>query len=389
MAKKERSTLKSFFKTGNVPSQAHYEHLIDSNLNLSATEQQTISSDLVINGAVDINNTLEVFSIDTGLGAFEVGQNTRTSDNVTFSSIFASGSNGHITASGNISASGKLRGNELFINDLSLARNTIGTTFLGNQNQSTTINGTSISLGSITNSIPVTVHNSITASGNISSSATLIANEANIIGNITASGAISASGNLLGNNLDLSGKITTTEITSSGDIRIGFNQNILGRQNSVTGTTVSLIRNVGVTLTQFGSFDANLVTLAGDVLLIDSEEGNIQFAKNSTQKLKFTLNDSDVRIESDHPIEIQSADDITLDAGGNNIYLRDGSSNPTIEFNTNTGLISGSSLKIDGSQVDFTGLPTSDPSSAGRLFTQTATQLGGSGTTKVICVSAG
>lgn len=375
MAKKERSTLKSFFKTGNVPSQAHYEHLIDSNLNLSATEQQTISSDLVINGAVDINNTLEVFSIDTGLGAFEVGQNTRTSDNVTFSSIFASGSNGHITASNNISASGTITTNNL----------TVHATMLSNRIDRVDNEKIGVQFGDGVN----VVGGHITASNNISSSVTLIANEANIIGNITASGAISASGNLLGNNLDLSGKITTTEITSSGDIRIGFNQNILGRQNSVTGTTVSLIRNVGVTLTQFGSFDANLVTLAGDVLLIDSEEGNIQFAKNSTQKLKFTLNDSDVRIESDHPIEIQSADDITLDAGGNNIYLRDGSSNPTIEFNTNTGLISGSSLKIDGSQVDFTGLPTSDPSSAGRLFTQTATQLGGSGTTKVICVSAG
>ena len=32
-------------------------------------------------------------------------------------------------------------------------------------------------------------------------------------------------------------------------------------------------------------------------------------------------------------------------------------------------------------------LPTSDPSVAGRLFTQTATELGGSGTEKVICVS--
>lgn len=32
-------------------------------------------------------------------------------------------------------------------------------------------------------------------------------------------------------------------------------------------------------------------------------------------------------------------------------------------------------------------LPTSDPSVSGQLFTQTATQLGGSGTTKVLCVS--
>lgn len=38
-------------------------------------------------------------------------------------------------------------------------------------------------------------------------------------------------------------------------------------------------------------------------------------------------------------------------------------------------------------QMFIEDLPTSDPGIAGRLFTQTATQLGGSGTTKVICVS--
>ena len=30
MAKKERSTLKSYFRTGNIPNQSQYEDLIDS-----------------------------------------------------------------------------------------------------------------------------------------------------------------------------------------------------------------------------------------------------------------------------------------------------------------------------------------------------------------------
>ena len=38
-------------------------------------------------------------------------------------------------------------------------------------------------------------------------------------------------------------------------------------------------------------------------------------------------------------------------------------------------------------QVVIAGLPSSDPSYSGALFTQTATQLGGSGTTKVVCIS--
>ena len=38
---------------------------------------------------------------------------------------------------------------------------------------------------------------------------------------------------------------------------------------------------------------------------------------------------------------------------------------------------------------DGGALPTSDPEVAGQVFTQTAAQLGGTGTTKVICISAG
>lgn len=52
----------------------------------------------------------------------------------------------------------------------------------------------------------------------------------------------------------------------------------------------------------------------------------------------------------------------------------------------------GTDLHIDAQLVGsgniiLDNLPTSDPSTTGALFTQTATQLGGSGTTKVLCVS--
>ena len=43
-------------------------------------------------------------------------------------------------------------------------------------------------------------------------------------------------------------------------------------------------------------------------------------------------------------------------------------------------------LEIAGTTT-LESLPTTDPASTGRLFTQTAAELGGSGTTKVLCVS--
>ena len=63
-----------------------------------------------------------------------------------------------------------------------------------------------------------------------------------------------------------------------------------------------------------------------------------------------------------------------IEQKGNNIYFKDNAVQK-IEFNTNSGLISSSgniiaeNLKIDGSQIDFTNLPTSAGGlPAGRLY---------------------
>ena len=75
MAKQNRTTLKGYFETGDIPSQAQYADLIDSNLNLAETGIQ------IIPGTVS-------------------------------SSIFESSNNiivgTNITASGNISSSGHI-----------------------------------------------------------------------------------------------------------------------------------------------------------------------------------------------------------------------------------------------------------------------------------------
>ena len=75
MAKQNRTTLKGYFETGDIPSQAQYADLIDSQLNLAETGIQTAAGGLTVDGNLSSSNII---------------------------------SSNHITASGNISASGDL-----------------------------------------------------------------------------------------------------------------------------------------------------------------------------------------------------------------------------------------------------------------------------------------
>ena len=207
MAKQTRPTLKGYFETGDIPSQAQYTDLIDSNLNLSE------------------NNT------------------------------------GDIQLTGNL-----------------------------------------------------------TASGDISSSATLIANEANIVGNITASGNISASGTILAN------KIESDQLVSHiGDANTGL---------QFADDTV-IIEGNDVIAARFSSTAVNLNkdisnTLGTDVVINDSLKVN--------QELNVLSH---------------------VTASGN--------------ISSSIGTGSFGSLVVDGSSVDFSGLPTSDPGVAGRLYNDSGT----------------
>ena len=297
MAKKERSTLKSYFRTGNIPNQSQYEDLIDSNLNLSDTEEQTISSDLVINGAVDINNTLEVNSIDTGFGAFEVGQDTRTTDSVTFSGIFSSGSEGNITASGAISASGQVSADNLFLREGSF--------------DIQTGNGYTFNPSSGTGTIDFTVGTTpqtITASDKLKLASDT--NAVEIKGHITASISsitktnISASGDIHGNNLRLNGDVSNAAILIN-------DLNVLRNITSIVGV----------------GNQNNQLLLSGtsiDIGLLTTEIGLIG------------------PVTASSPISCSAK--ITADT-----------------------------LQINGSEVDFTNLPTSDPGVSGRLYNDSGT----------------
>ena len=146
MAKQNRTTLKGYFETGDIPSQAQYADLIDSNFNLSETGIQ------IVVGTVS-SSVLE------------------SSNNIVAKT--------HITASGNISASGTINTQILEVNDLTNGRVTLSSTNgrLADDSDLTFSNQT-LTVTKIANID--TTH--ITASGDISSSGTITGNS--IVGTI-------------------------------------------------------------------------------------------------------------------------------------------------------------------------------------------------------------
>ena len=309
MAQKTNIQLQQFFQTGDIPSQQNYFDLLDSYINL-----------------IDETNTASTFKLmdnenrgilQTPVGRLILGDALLPIDlqsNVTASGYITAG---NITASGDISSSGTLFGGGLNINGTTTFNDgditnvgTIDVDFvradtsildfinLGTNNITTVINGTNtfivkpkiIEIGTS----GVNAH--VTASGNISASGTVFANEFNIAN-------ISSSATIVGTNF----------ATNPTDGKYIFDG--IGGQDYIKGT-------------------------AGT---------NIEIATNNVSRVIVT--------------------------------------NAT-SFITNNLDVTGN-FKAGGSNISLEDLPTSDPSSAGRLFTQTAAQLGGSGTTRVICVSEG
>ena len=167
----------------------------------------------------------------------------------------------HMTASGNISASGELQSQ--------LLRLTAGAdNYVRYENNSVAIKSTDTSISLIGN---------VTASENISASGTIIASEANIKGNITASGVIDAG-------------------TSA---RIGFGGYLLGRGNSLGTSNVAYIQNGGTITTRWGDtsvpniWQGEKQTFTSETLYsFKSEDGIMRFtsdATNGSQGINFDV----------------------------------------------------------------------------------------------------
>ena len=377
MAKQNRSKLKTHFQTGDVPNQSEYSHLIDSQLNLEDVEIQTIKGGIDCDGGVTGSGVLKGSGLHVTSQASELGgtlavtgTTSLNSDTLIQSNLNVSASNGHITASGNISSSGTITAN----------------VYVG------------LPSGIISSSQHV--FTSITASGNISSSGHISASEfvgkisaSNIVQpftDITLTGNISASGTISASGLFVNGAGTASfGIPGQGHVEIRENE-ILGFETDDPtrfGYQLITTNQVGIIRLYNGN---NLITRV-------SMGGNSDAIFNSTG-----INSAGMHIGSNTTGQRMGGSSTAVGPSVNDGFHRKlnvfGGIMTTGSFNHDGGgritlhdghITASGNLQVHGAQVDFTNLPTSDPSLSGRLFTQTATELGGSGTTKVICVSAG
>ena len=167
MATKSRTTLKTYFNTGDIPTQDNYVDLIDSQLNLEDTTIQIINSPFSSSGYISTKTDVTSSGV-SGSGNLSMTGNAYIGGDIT--------SSGHISASGIIYAA--------------------------------TVTADSYS--------DIYINGHVTASGNISSSGDLIAS------NITSSGTISSSGAITA--ASLTGVLQTAaqpEITEIGTIGTG------------------------------------------------------------------------------------------------------------------------------------------------------------------------
>ena len=164
MAKRTRNTLKGYFETGDIPSQAQYHDLIDSNLNLleNNTGDIQLTGNITASGAISASGTIRGTSISFEPGMFirnDAAPLSTGAGNIFFSDGIQV--SGNVTASGNITAS-RIEGNDIFSKNTRAAQFDGQQLLLGDTSQNTSIVGQKIFL-----SAPVTASGDITASGNI------------------------------------------------------------------------------------------------------------------------------------------------------------------------------------------------------------------------------
>jgi len=201
MSAETRSTLKSYFNTGDNPTEAEFIDLIDSGLNLTdggtvagATTFSTglnCNSHITASGNISASGTIFASRFESAGASNEV---ISFNDNLNVT--------GNITASGNISASGKLIGGGLNINGTTTFNDgnitNVGSITLDGINDDATSGDTNIALTGTTLNIEVGGENFLDTTGTTAKFST----------NITSSGNISSSGTITSNNLEINGTLT-------------------------------------------------------------------------------------------------------------------------------------------------------------------------------------
>lgn len=197
-----------------------------------------------------------------------------------------------------------------------------------------------------------------------------------LTGPITATGTQTTTGQLNVDNLRLDGN--TLSATSGG-----ITLSPASGQNVAVGGT-----NVKLTATEANFTLMEATTVRTDTLSTDTSNADLTIGTQGTGNI---VVDAGI-IARTGDLELDVSGNLYLDADGGTMFLQDGSAGTFGQFiragSNDLTIASGSTqaliftganaafqghLSVSGAQVDFTNLPTSDPSVAGRLWNDSGT----------------
>ena len=206
MTQFNKTVIKSFFEKGKQPTQAQFASLIESNINLQESTTQTASGSVA---------TLQYLSSSQGVSAPVVNANALANSTVISKTT--------VVNDNHISILYPTKGNDIEISD--------GMTFeIGEDaeahlpcNPMTDIETDGI--GNISYVVDITASGNISASGTVfadnfsstggDTSGITFVDNTNITGDITASGNISASGNIFGDDITASDLVTAAKVSAT------------------------------------------------------------------------------------------------------------------------------------------------------------------------------
>ena len=251
MAKQTRDTLKSFYQTGDVPTESNYADLIDSNLNLSENN----TGDIQLTGNITASGNVSASGTTHTLGSTLVGD----------SGISASNASGTHILGGDLTIGDDLTVNDdlIVIDDILIGGNGTEDTVLQRGASGELIVGSDFSLlGDNAGNTSILGLNHITASSDeIKIEAT--SNILNLVGNVTASNNISSSGIIFGRTGSFdsytnanfgNSSITASAVSASGTIT----------SNIITPTTITNVNTTHVTASGQISASGN-ISATGDL----------------------------------------------------------------------------------------------------------------------------
>ena len=425
-----KNTLKGYFETGDIPNQSQYQELIDSNLNLNETGTQilvgTLSSSflevenhITASGNISSSGTGSFayghFAHDVGIGVAPTGLaalQVRDITPDTHTSVLID-STGGANKDVNLSLSSSAQTwrikqyaqgavgtgqYELQIADVNNANAKVVRIATGQSSNTLVLSGSNVGIGQLNPGEKLEVVGNISASGNIiatgkigigtsSPNEALVVRGASYAANQDGGIAIQA-GSEAGSYWQSAFKIKSdgdgiarTAIESTTGANAGQNLESISISTSgkvgigTTSTNVPEVLTVVGNISASGTITANTLRLSSTTDATPTSTGH-SFQSGPTTGVNIVINGNEIMARNNGSTSVlylqHSGGNLVTNNGGGNLGI--GSMVSPAERLTVNGNISGSgNLKIDGSQVDFANLPTSDPGVAGRLYNDSGT----------------